>query len=115
MPRTFHRSFLMGSAKLQRSSWAEHFGLVETNLSACSDQSTEIDQGLRAMQRVDTYHMIQEKPQVDLFKEQMRDSLLKETVNSRALRIRGVTPIRAATMTRWSTLLKRADQCMLTR
>jgi CRP/FNR family cyclic AMP-dependent transcriptional regulator len=31
--------------------------------------------------------MIQEKPQVDLFKEQMRGSLLKETVNSRALRI----------------------------
>jgi hypothetical protein len=31
--------------------------------------------------------MIQEKPQVDLFKEQMRDSLLKETVNSRALTI----------------------------
>src|SRR6478736_4800480 len=31
--------------------------------------------------------MIQEKPQVDLFKEQMRESLLKETVNSRALRI----------------------------
>jgi len=31
--------------------------------------------------------MIQEKPQVDLFKEQMRESLLKETVNSRAIRI----------------------------
>jgi CRP/FNR family transcriptional regulator, cyclic AMP receptor protein len=31
--------------------------------------------------------MIQEKPQVDLFKEQMRDSLLKETVNSRAIRV----------------------------